>query len=82
MAFIPITIWQVFESGQWQFHHIEDGHIRAEHRTITPRRFQANGAKLWRHRRAYVNNKFEIVGPPRESYTIITRPKAAIPTLA
>jgi hypothetical protein len=26
MAFIPITIWQVFERGQWQFQHIEEGH--------------------------------------------------------
>jgi hypothetical protein len=51
----------VFEGREWQFHHIEKGHIPPEHRTITPRRFHAKGAKLWRHRRAYVNGKFEIV---------------------
>lgn len=64
MALVPITIWQVFDSGQWQFHHIEEGHIRLEHRTITPRQFRAKGAKLWRHRRAYVDDKFEIVRVP------------------
>lgn len=42
---------------------MEEGHVPAGHRTITPERFVARGARIWRFRRAYIDAHYQFVGP-------------------
>jgi hypothetical protein len=58
----PITIWQFLAHGRWHFHHIQEGHVASEHRTMTHERFLARGAKVWRFRRAYLDAQYQVVG--------------------
>jgi hypothetical protein len=62
MSSTPVTIWQFLAHGRWHFHHIQEGHVPAGHRTITHQRFVARGARVWRFRRAYIDAEYHIIG--------------------